>query len=124
MHRTIIAILGALTVAPGCASVSRDAPTAAPVPVEARAETPGGIAPAPPAEAVTYPAGSPYAPEAAYATSGSASGPDVAARPYDPFCAEAVGQAEAASAQALASGSARDARRAERTARFARRDCR
>lgn len=107
MLRTII-ILGTLIVMPGCVAVSRDEAPTGPVHVEAP----------------SYARGSPYAPEAAYATSGTARGSDVATRPYDPYCVEAVGEAEAASAQALDSGRPRDAGRAERTARFAQRDCR
>ena len=42
----------------------------------------------------------------------------------DAYCAESVGEAQDAAAQAAATGSGRDAGRAERTARYARRDCR
>lgn len=108
MRRSLVFLVWVLAL-PGCVTAPGDGePTAAP----AAAQDPA------------YPPGSPYAPEAPYAAAGYAGGADEPARPYDSFCAEAVREAEAASALALASGNARDVRRAERTARFARRDCR
>jgi hypothetical protein len=59
-----------------------------------------------------------YAPAQAY-PAGAASG-----RPYDPYCAEAVGEARAAAGQAAVTGAAQDAGRAQRSADYARRDCR
>ena len=61
----------------------------------------------------------PYAP-GVYATAPGS--PPVTGPAADTYCAEAVAEAEAAAVQAT--GHARDAGRAERTARFAARDCR
>ena len=65
-----------------------------------------------------------YAPASPYAASGYAySGAPVAVQPVDSYCAEAVGEAQAAAAQAAVTGTARDANRAQRAAGYARRDC-
>jgi hypothetical protein len=64
---------------------------------------------APPAP--VYSQASPYAPAT------------LATRPTDGYCAEAVGVAQDAAAQAALSGRADDAGRAQRTAGYARRDC-
>ena len=45
-------------------------------------------------------------------------------QPADPYCAEAVGEAQDAAAQASMTGRGQDIGRAERTAGYARRDCR
>jgi hypothetical protein len=45
-------------------------------------------------------------------------------QPTDSYCAEAVGEAQDAAAQASVTGRGRDVGRAERTAGYARRDCR
>lgn len=66
-----------------------------------------------------YPPGSPYAPEPSHGSGGEA-----LTRANDAYCAQAVADAEAAATQAAATGTARDARRAQRAAGFARRDCR
>jgi hypothetical protein len=54
----------------------------------------------------------------------SPSRPYAAAPAYDPYCAEAVGEAQAAAGQAAVTGGAKDARRAQRSAGYAQRDCR
>jgi hypothetical protein len=90
---TLLATLAALGVLPGCVVRTADAPPA-------------------------YPQASPYA-ASGYATSGA----PVAVQPVDSYCAEAVGEAQAAAAQAAVTGAARDANRAQRAAGYARRDC-
>lgn len=70
--------------------------------VVAEAETPAPV----------YSQASPYA-----------TGPVAGYAPADAYCAEAVGVAQDAAAQAAATGTSRDAARASRTAGFARRDC-
>ena len=59
-----------------------------------------------------YSQASPYAPAT------------TAYRPADRYCAEAVGEAQDAAAEAAATGRGRDLARADRTVGFTRRDCR
>lgn len=92
---TLLATLAALGMLPGCV-------------VRTVADAP------PPA----YPQASPYA-----ATGYAYSGAPVAVQPVDSYCAEAVGEAQAAASQAAVTGTARDANRAQRAAGYARRDC-
>ncbi|TDH59617.1 hypothetical protein E2C06_26285 [Dankookia rubra] len=77
-----------------------------------------------------YSQASPYAPGAypqgTYARGGYAAAPSqqVIAPAPGSYCEEAVGEAQDAAARAQATGSPRDARRADRSAGYAARDCR
>jgi hypothetical protein len=94
---TLLATLAALGLLPGCVVGTVD-------------DTP--------AYAPAYSQASPYA-APAYAYSGA----PAAVQPYDSYCAEAVGEAQSAAAQAAVTGSSLDVGRAQRSADYARRDC-
>ncbi|MBX6743599.1 MAG: hypothetical protein IRY87_16315 [Acetobacteraceae bacterium] len=64
-----------------------------------------------------YPRASTYSPAYAYG------GAPAAAQPYDSYCAEAVGEAQDAAAQAALTGRQGDIARARRSAGYAQRDC-
>ena len=102
-HRTLLAatLLVALGLLPGCVvSTTADAP------------------PAYAAPPVAYTQALPYA-APGYASSGA----PATVQPFDSYCAEAVGEAQSAAAQAAVTGSALDVNRAQRAAGYARRDC-
>jgi hypothetical protein len=98
-HWTLLAAVAALGALPGCV-VRTVADTTAYPPT-------------------AYSAASPYAAPPSTVYGGAA----VAAQPYDSYCAEAVDVAQSAAAQAAVTGSGLDARRAQRTAGYAQRDC-
>ncbi|MBV1796277.1 hypothetical protein [Siccirubricoccus sp. G192] len=112
-----LAGLAALALLPACTvQTTADTPAYAPA-----------YAQAPYSQAPVYAPASPYA-QPGYAVTqpyqAQGYGAPVAARPYDSYCAEAVGEAQSAAAQAAITGTGLDAGRAHRTAGYAQRDCR